>query len=180
MRLGWPELGLNVIWLRVIWPKVWSRIWLRVGQIAVRLGTLGSSGRCRVLALELALIWLITLGFATPAIAAEPPSVPANQLELTPEPTRLDADDISAEKIHQFVQAYLQVLALIEGRETELQGAEMEFESQQIQREIEAQAVALIQATGLTLQEYLQLLSFTNIDPEFGERVAAQLQEATQ
>jgi hypothetical protein len=26
----------------------------------------------------------------------------------------------------------------------------------------------------------LQLLSFTNIDPEFGERVAAQLQEAVQ
>jgi hypothetical protein len=92
----------------------------------------------------------------------------------------LDADDISAEKISQFVQAYLQVLALIEGRETELQGAEIELESQEIQREIEAQAVGLIQAAGLTLQEYLQLLSFTNIDPEFGERVAAQLQEATE
>jgi hypothetical protein len=92
----------------------------------------------------------------------------------------LDADDISAEKISQFVQAYLQVLALIEGRETELQGAEIELESQEIQREIESQAVGLIQAAGLTLQEYLQLLSFTNIDPEFGERVAAQLQEGTE
>lgn len=91
----------------------------------------------------------------------------------------LDADDISAEKINQFIQAYLQVLQLIEQRENELQSAELEPESQQIQREIEAQALDLIQASGLSLQEYLQLLSLTNIDPEFGERVAAQLQEAT-
>lgn len=89
-----------------------------------------------------------------------------------------DADAISAEKISQFVQVYLQVLQFIEQRQNELQGAETESESQQIQREIEAQAVDLIQASGLTLQEYLQLLSLTNIDPEFGERVAAQLQEA--
>jgi single-stranded DNA-specific DHH superfamily exonuclease len=73
----------------------------------------------------------------------------------------------------------MQVLNLIERRENELQGAELDSESQQIQQEIEAQAVDLIQASGLTLQEYLQLLSLTNIDPEFGERVAAQLQEAS-
>jgi Domain of unknown function (DUF4168) len=90
-----------------------------------------------------------------------------------------DADAISAEKISQFVQVYLQVLNLIEQRENDLQGAELDSESQQIQLEIETQAVALIQSSGLTLQEYLQLLSLTNIDPEFGERVAAQLQEAT-
>ncbi len=134
----------------------------------------------RWLVLGLVLLGLVALAYTAPATAAEQESATSvNQIEFL-EPTRLNADDISAEKIHQFVQAYLQVLALIEGRETELQGAEMEFESQQIQREIEAQAVALIQAAGLTLQEYLQLLSFTNIDPEFGERVAAQLQEAAQ
>lgn len=91
----------------------------------------------------------------------------------------LDTDDISAEKISQFVRAYLQVLELIERRENDLQGAELDSESQQIQQEIEAQAISLIQASGLTLQEYLQLLSLTNLDPEFGERVASQLQEAS-
>jgi hypothetical protein len=159
---------LVAIWLVAIWRVAGRR----------------ASG---VLILTLLLIWLVgltNLGLAAPALASDLPSAaPVNDLDPATGlalPTRLDADDISAEKIHQFVQAYLQVLALIEGRETELQGAEMEFESQQIQREIEAQAVALIQSAGLTLQEYLQLLSFTNIDPEFGERVAAQLQEATQ
>jgi len=131
----------------------------------------------RILLMLLMLLTAVLL-WVLPASAAESPPMAAEA-----EPTlgrSLDADDISAEKINQFVRAYLQVLALIEGREAELQGAEMELESQQIQREIEAQAIALIQAEKLTLQEYLQLLSFTNIDPEFGERVAAQLQEAVQ
>ncbi len=90
----------------------------------------------------------------------------------------LEIDNISTEKISQFIQAYLQVLSLIEQRETELRSVELESESQQIEREIEAQAIELIRTTGLTLQEYLQILSLTNLDPEFGERVAAQLQEA--
>lgn len=134
----------------------------------------------------LAPILLAQVLLAQPVRAAELTSNSSSSpvespVEVETAPGRgLDADDISAEKINQFVQAYLQVLALIEGRETELQGAEIELESQEIQREIEAQAIGLIQAAGLTLQEYLQLLSFTNIDPEFGERVAAQLQEATE
>ncbi len=129
--------------------------------------------------LLLALLTALTalLVWTMPVAAAEAPPTPVAEPSLG---RSLDADDISAEKINQFVRAYLQVLALIEGREAELQGAEMEPESQQIQREIEAQAVGLIQAEKLTLQEYLQLLSLTNIDAEFGERVAAQLQEAVQ
>ncbi|MBF2046098.1 MAG: DUF4168 domain-containing protein [Leptolyngbya sp. IPPAS B-1204] len=124
------------------------------------------------------LIWLVPLS----SIAAELPTS-TTQINIETETSwlgqNLDTDDISAEKISQFVQAYLQVLSLIEQRENELQGAELESESQQIQQEIEAQAVELIQASGLTLQEYLQILSLTNIVPEFGERVAAQLQEAS-
>lgn len=94
--------------------------------------------------------------------------------------SNLDASDISSEKISQFVQAYLEVLTLIEQREGELQGAETETESLQIQQEIEAEAFTIINSAGLTRQEYLQLLGLANIDPEFGERVAVQLQEATE
>lgn len=102
---------------------------------------------------------------------------PVDRSNLENNPT-LEIDNISTEKIGQFIQAYLQVLSLIEQRETELHSVELESESQQIEREIEAQAIELICSTGLTLQEYLQILSLTNLDPEFGERVAAQLQEA--
>lgn len=124
------------------------------------------------------IIWVTPIHQAI-AVEQTLPATQAANIEPSLLGQSLDADAISAEKISQFVQAYLQVLELIEQRENELQGAELDSESQQIQQEIEAEAVALIQAYGLTLQEYLQLLSLTNIDPEFGERVAAQLQEAS-
>jgi hypothetical protein len=101
-------------------------------------------------------------------------------LGSTPSRSGLDANAISSEKINQFVRAYLQVVGLIEQRESDLQSTETESEFLQMQREVQAQALELIEAEGLTLQEYLQLLSLANIDPEFSERVAAQLQEAAE
>lgn len=94
-------------------------------------------------------------------------------------PSRLTSSDISLEKVNQFVQAYLQVLQLIEQREGELQGAETEPEALQVEREIESEALSIIKSMGLTRQEYLQLLGLANVDPEFGERIATQLQEHT-
>jgi hypothetical protein len=91
----------------------------------------------------------------------------------------LDANTIPSEKLSQFVHAYLQVVALIERREGELQATETESESGRLQRDIEAEAIAIIERSGLTRQEYLQLLSLANVDLEFGERVATLLQEAS-
>lgn len=97
--------------------------------------------------------------------------------EQTVSTTGIDASKIPSEKVNQFVHACLQVVALIDQREGELQAAETESESQQIQRDIEREAIALIEQAGLTRQEYLQLLSLTNVDSEFGDRVAALLLE---
>ncbi|WP_009634223.1 DUF4168 domain-containing protein [Synechocystis sp. PCC 7509] len=102
--------------------------------------------------------------------------------KTSPETTQLrpllDATTIPAEKVNKFVQAYLQVWQLISSREGELQAAETELQSLRIAQEIETEAFAIIEKAGLTNQEYLQLLGLANIDPEFGERVATQLQEA--
>lgn len=92
-------------------------------------------------------------------------------------PTSLSAEDISTEKVHQFVQAYLKVLKLVESREGELQAAETQLESQRVQQEVELGALSLIEAAGLTHREYLQLLGLANTDLEFRERMVAQLQE---
>jgi hypothetical protein len=92
-------------------------------------------------------------------------------------PAPLNASNISSEKVTQFVNAYLQVLDLIEQREDELQQAETTSESQQVTRDIETQANQIIADSGLTRQEYLQLLSLANTDAEFGERIATQIQE---
>jgi hypothetical protein len=91
----------------------------------------------------------------------------------------LDSSNIPSEKVSQFVQACLQVVTLIERREGDLQATETEAESSRIEQEIEAAALAIIEKNGLTRQEYLQLLGLANTDPEFGERVAIQLQETS-
>ncbi len=115
-------------------------------------------------------------------------TLPADLAMLTTELTteqpqtnrsNLDPGNIPSEKVSQFVHACLQVVKLIEQREGELQAAETETESLQVQQEIEAAALAIIEKAGLTRQEYLQLLGLANTDPEFGERVAVQLQETS-
>jgi hypothetical protein len=138
----------------------------------------------RGLMLAMIAVLLVAQG-SIPAIAwAESLPQALADVELPTEatsPSRLspDSNDIPSEKVNQFVQAFLQVLDLIERREGELQGAETESESLRIQREIETEALAIIATAGLTKTEYLQLLGLANTDSEFGERIAAQLQEAT-
>lgn len=98
---------------------------------------------------------------------------------IAPSRPLVDPSSIPSEKVSEFVHACLQVVSLIERREGELQGAETESESLRVEQEIEAEALAIIEKAGLTRQEYLQLLGLANTDPEFGERIAVQLQEAT-
>jgi Domain of unknown function (DUF4168) len=114
-----------------------------------------------------------SLWFSAPGWAED--SVPPVAIEQ-PAPSSVSANAISSEKISQFVQAYLQVVALIDQREGELQGAETESESLRIKQEIETAAMSLIETAGLTFQEYLQLLTLANVDPEFSDRIVAQLQ----
>ncbi len=128
------------------------------------------------LVLNLTTIALLWLSYPLAVWSQDLPALP----EVTAPTNRSSSgvENISGEKLNQFVQAYLQVTTLIEQREDELQGAETNGESLQMQREIAADAVSKIDAAGLTLQEYLQLLRLANLDPEFGDRVAVQLQEA--
>jgi len=131
----------------------------------------------------LVLIFTLTLLLSLPqSLMALDNSGAKNVESITPLPTQvrplLDTTTIPAEKVDKFVQAYLQVWQLISRREGELQAAETELESLRIEQDIEAEASAIITQAGLTKQEYLQLLGLANVDPEFGERVAMQLQEA--
>lgn len=131
----------------------------------------------------LVLILTLTLLLSLPqSLMALNNSGAKNVESITPLPTQvrplLDTTTIPAEKVDKFVQAYLQVWQLISRREGELQAAETELESLRIEQDIEAEASFIITQAGLTKQEYLQLLGLANVDPEFGERVAMQLQEA--
>lgn len=111
------------------------------------------------------------------AWADSPPATPVTE-EVEAANKSASASDIASEKVSQFIQSYLQVLSLVEQREPILQAAETQLEASQLEREIELEAWGLVEKNGLTRQEYLQLLGLANSDTEFGERIAAQLQEA--
>jgi Domain of unknown function (DUF4168) len=126
--------------------------------------------------------WSIGVPGAAEAIAAtQATAAPVESIESSQTPAiesiGISSDTISSEKVSQFVDAYLQVLALIGQREADLQAAQTVTESQRLEQDIEAEAVRIIETTGLTQSEYLQLLTLANIDPDFGERIATQLQE---
>jgi hypothetical protein len=116
----------------------------------------------------LALWFLVPTG---PTWAETTPTIAAPALDL-------DSATIPAETLSRFVRAYLDVFTLIDQREGDLQSAETETLSLRIRQEIEAEAYRRIEATGMSRQEYIQILSLANIDPELGEQIAAQLQEA--
>lgn len=126
------------------------------------------------------MIWATFLATPIVSLAAPVDRLDADLSAIAPpinSSARPDTNNIPSEKVIQFVNVYLQVVALIERREGELQAAETESESLRIQRDIETDAIALIETAGLTRQEYLQLLSLANVDPEFGEQVATLIQE---
>lgn len=132
-------------------------------------------GRLALCALVLGLGLTLTAG---PSWAAES-SLPLENSDttfvpITPQP---DAGDIPSERVSKFVQAYLAVVDLIARQETDLQRAETETESIQLQEKIQTEAFQLIEAAGLTQQEYWQLLGLANSDPDFRERILAQVEE---
>ncbi|MBW4473311.1 MAG: DUF4168 domain-containing protein [Stenomitos rutilans HA7619-LM2] len=127
------------------------------------------------------LFWFAAIDHS-PLLAVELPTLknfPSASDLIAPSRPLIDPSSIPSEKVSEFVHACLQVVALIERREGELQGSETETESLRVEQEIESEALAIIEKAGLTRQEYLQLLGLANTDPEFGERIAVQLQEAT-
>lgn len=112
-----------------------------------------------------------------PVEAASAPLGEGREDSASSPPAQPDANDIPSETVSRFVQTYLSVVKLIESREMSLQQAETDTESQQMQQEIQTAAIDLIQANGLTLQAYWELLGLANSDPEFRERVLAQVEE---
>lgn len=134
----------------------------------------------RIIKVTLAIAVILFCVLANPSLLWAATTQPETELSIMAEPAAssgISADTISSEKLNQFVQACLQVVALIERREGELQAAETDSESVRIQQDIEGEAIAIIEKNGLTRQEYLQLLSLANVDTDFGERVATLLQE---
>ena len=141
----------------------WGLPWKPWGDRLVRLG----------------LVVVLLLGSPPPVMAAMAPQPTADDPAPLASPAQPDANDIPSETVSRFVKAYIAVVKLIEARELSLQRAETDTESRQMQQEIQSAALDLIQTNGLTLSAYWELLGLANSDPEFRDRVLAQIDEAS-
>lgn len=136
-----------------------------------------------VVALVLCLL-LVALGLVSDPLPAE-----AQGLTTAPAVTQgLDqglsptagstADAIAADKVDQFAQAYLKVLKLLSDREPELPAAETSAEAFKIEQSIEAEAMKLIQESGLSVSEYMEILGLASQDTSFRDKILAQIDES--
>ncbi len=78
---------------------------------------------------------------------------------------------IAPAKLDQFAQAYLQVLKLLSDRQSELPDDETTPTALDIQRSIEDDTIRIIQGSGLTLLEYMQILEMANQDETFQRQI---------
>lgn len=122
---------------------------------------------------------LLSLLLSGPAPALGATAAPMAEAVAPAALAQPDANDIPSSTVSRFVKAYIAVVKLIESRELGLQRAETDTESRQMQQEIQAAALDLIQANDLTLSDYWELLGLANSDPEFRDRVLAQIDEAS-
>lgn len=93
-------------------------------------------------------------------------------------PAIADSAEIPADKIDQFAGAYLKVLHLLSDREPELPAAETSAEALKVQQSIEADAIALIKDSGLTMPEYMQILGLASQDEGFRDKVLGRMDES--
>ncbi len=86
--------------------------------------------------------------------------------------------DVAAEKVDQFAQAYLQVLQLLSDRESEIPTAKTTAEALKIEQSIETDAVNIIQSSGLTMPEYMQILGLASQDAALQAKVLSKMDKS--
>lgn len=119
--------------------------------------------------------------WAVPTLAAplsSAASSPTQAIETDAVQLTADSSDIAAEKVDQFAQAYQQVLQLLSDREPELPAAATTAEALKVEQSIESAAVAIIEQAGLTMPEYMQILSLASQDEAFQDKILATIDEA--
>ena len=140
---------------------------MRIGQYLVMVLIAG-------IFISQSLIMVTAMAMEAIPASSDTPSVVRSEPERS---SIVSADDVSSEKLSAFVTAYVAVMDVVERQEIPWQNAESESEALRLQQELEEDAVAKIEASGLSQAEYLQLLNLIQVDTELGETIAALLQD---
>ncbi|MEL6160266.1 MAG: DUF4168 domain-containing protein [Cyanobacteria bacterium J06623_5] len=143
------------------------------------------------LAIAIAVLLIITgipsgsLAASVPTLAVQNTAAPQNAADTNTEGTEsvqavTNSADVAAEKVDQFAQAYMQILQLLSDREPELPAAATTAEALKIERSIEADAFNIIESTGLTLPEYMQILSLASQDDTFQDKILGRIDDTAE
>ncbi len=112
-----------------------------------------------------------------PEAGGSPEGSGEESVQTLPAPTGLTAEEVSDEQVQQLATALLQIEPMLRSASESLSEAESDEQRQQIAANFEQQATQTVVTVGLTVEQYRQLIELANSDPEFGQRVAAQLDE---
>ncbi|NJL97756.1 MAG: DUF4168 domain-containing protein [Synechococcaceae cyanobacterium SM2_3_2] len=109
--------------------------------------------------------------------ALEPSSEDPAGAEVTPMTPALSAEDVSDEQVEQLASALLQIEPMLRQASDNLAAAETDEQRQEIAASFEQEAAETVEGTGLSVDLYRQLIELANSNPQFNERVAAQLDQ---
>ncbi|MDX2272418.1 MAG: DUF4168 domain-containing protein [Cyanobacteriota bacterium] len=126
------------------------------------------------------------------SVAPESSPSPADPTETSPQPappppprrtppsaaSTLTPEQVSDQQIEQLVSALLELDPLIRQASTDLKAAETakdDAKYQQIFQETEVKATQIVQKTGLTVEQYRQIMTLANENPTLKQRVQQHL-----
>ena len=115
---------------------------------------------------------LLLLSNGNPAIAQDAAPTTASQTT-----NQLTNDAVGGEQVSQLVRSLLAIQPLLEEANDRMLAAEGEEEQWEIEQAFIQDASTIVEAQGLTVEQYRQLMALANNDPAFRDRVARKLDE---
>ncbi len=94
--------------------------------------------------------------------------------------SQLTNDTVDAEQLDRLVRSLLAIQPLLEEANGQMLAAEGEEEQWEIEQAFIENASTIVEAQGLTVEQYRQLMALANNDPAFRDRVARKLDEMEQ
>lgn len=140
----------------------WAKSKNRVGQVSI-IAT----------AAVLASVFLLASGLRTSTVVFAQASDGAPTQE-NPPLTNASVDD---PMLLQLVKALLAIQPMLEEANSQLETVDSDDEQWAIQQEFNQNAATVVEAQGLTVEQYRQLMALANNDTAFRQRVARKLDE---
>lgn len=117
---------------------------------------------------------------ASPASGGAPlspaPPSPVQPGQASPSPS-LTAEQVTDAQVEQLVNILLELDPLIRGASAQLRETQDEDEYEQIMQRTEAQASRIVEAEGLSVVQYRELMTLANESPVLNQKIRVRLQE---